>query len=164
MLLAWVAPLEILIFIGFVHAILNIFIFIFFMTKYGVTWKITVRIWKNFSGTKLTHIATFSWVAKGYSMGSLSNVSRNFQSFYKFTIMSLQIVIKCQHLINISYFYVYRHVEKLLLFIINTTCNCQYWIVFSTDFWIQGGKIARNLPEILGTGEHVFIKCWGLMG
>ena len=52
-------------------------------------------------------------------MGSLSNVSCNFQSFNKFTILSLQIVIKCQHFINISYFYVYRHVEKLLLFKIN---------------------------------------------
>ena len=54
-------------------------------------------------------------------MGSLSNVSRNFQSFNKFTILSLQIVIKCQHFIDISY--VYMHVEKLLLLKINTTCN-----------------------------------------
>ena len=34
---AWVALLEILIFIGFVHAISKKFISIFFMTKYGVT-------------------------------------------------------------------------------------------------------------------------------
>ena len=82
---------------------------------------------------------------------------------FKFTILSLQIVIKCQHFINISYVYVYMHVEKLLLFKINTTCNCQYRIVFSTDF-LTRGKIAKNLPEILGTGEHVLIKSWGLMG
>ena len=97
-------------------------------------------------------------------MGSLSNVSRNFQSFNKCTILSLQIVTKCQHFINMFYFYVYMHVEKLLLFKINTTCNYQYLIVFSTDFLTQGGKIALNLPEILGTGEHVLIKSWGLMG
>ena len=52
-------------------------------------------------------------------MGSLSNVSGNFQSFNKFTILCLQIVITCQHFINISYFYVYRHVEKLQ---ISNTC------------------------------------------
>ena len=43
-----------------------------------------------------------------------------FQSFNKFIILSLQIVIKCQHFMNISYFYEYMHVEKLLLFKINT--------------------------------------------
>ena len=59
-------------------------------------------------------------------MGLLSNVSRNFHSFNKFTILSLQIVIKCQHFINISFVYVYMHDEKLLLFKINATCNCQY--------------------------------------
>ena len=56
-------------------------------------------------------------------MGSLSNVSRKVESFNKLTILSLQIVIKCQHFINIFYFYVYMHEEKLLLFKINTTCN-----------------------------------------
>ena len=56
----------------------------------------------------------------------LSNVSRKVESLNKLTILSLQIVIKCQHFINISYFYVYVHVEKLLLFKINTTCNCQF--------------------------------------
>ena len=59
-------------------------------------------------------------------MGSLSNVSSKVDSFNKLTILSLQIVIKCQHFINISYFYAYMDVEKLLLFKINTTCNCQY--------------------------------------
>ena len=59
-------------------------------------------------------------------MKSLSNVSRKVDSFNTLTILSLQIVIKYKHFINISSFYVYMHVEKLQLFKINTTCNFQY--------------------------------------
>ena len=93
------------------------------MIKYDVTWKKKSEFDNVISGIKLTHIATFFfWVAKGYSMGSFVKCP----SQGKLTILSLQIVIKCQHFINISYFYVYMHVEKLLLFKINTTCNCQY--------------------------------------
>ena len=67
-------------------------------------------------------------------MGSLSNVSRNFQSFNKCTILSLQIVIKCQHFFNISYFYVYMHVDRLLLFKINTTLIVNIAFFFLQSF------------------------------
>ena len=85
-------------------------------------------------------------------MGSLSNVSRNFQSFIKCTILSLQIVIKCQHFINISYFYVYMHVEKLLLFKINTICNCQYCIVFFLPIFEH--KEIKSLKICQKSWEH----------
>ena len=70
-------------------------------------------------------------------------------------------MIKCQHFVNVSYFYVYMHMEKLLLFKINTTKHTVIVNIekfFFTDFLTQGGKIARNLPEILGTEEHVLIN------
>ena len=68
-------------------------------------------------------------------MGS-SNVSCKVENFNKLTILSLQIVIKCQHFINISYFCVYMHVEKLLLFKINTILNS-----FFVQIFITRGKI-----------------------
>ena len=78
----------------------------------------------------------------------------NFQSFNKLTILSLQIVIKCQHFINISYSYVYMHMEKLLLFKINT----MYLSILNSFFYRFLN--ARSLSEILGPNGLMFFPKW----
>ena len=78
-------------------------------------------------------------------------------------ILYLQIIIKCEHFMIKSHLFMYRHMEKLTLFKIYTTCNYQYCVVFSTDFLTQGAKYTQNLPIILGLGEHFFTKSWDLM-